>query len=88
MTRLLALTLVLGMQVPTPSHSVATCDFLEAAPHENVEGFFNCGKFSISVPPDGVTADILREYVASKKPIDIIIRVREPRGLNTIARTP
>jgi hypothetical protein len=57
---------------------------LEAATHEAAEGFFSIGKFSISVPPNGIPADVLRERLG--KDVEIVIRLREPRQLETVGR--
>jgi hypothetical protein len=62
---------------------LATCR-LSAAYHEQQEGFFNCGQFGMSVPRNGVPADILRERVG--KDVDILIRLRQPRTLDTVVR--
>jgi hypothetical protein len=64
-------------------HVLATC-VLEAADHEKNEGYFNCGRLSISVPPNGVPADVLREHL--KADVEIIIRRRAPRVLSEVAR--
>jgi hypothetical protein len=57
---------------------------LEAATHEAAEGFFSIGKFSISVPPNGIPADVLREHLNGE--VEILIRRREPRKREEIAR--
>jgi hypothetical protein len=63
-----------------------SCEKLEAADHEKNEGYFNCGTFAISVPPNGIPADVLREHLG--KPVEIIIRVQKPRVQSTIVRKP
>lgn len=45
---------------------------LDAAEHEHQEGFFNVGKFSISVPPAGIPAAQLRLLLG--KDVEIVIR--------------
>jgi hypothetical protein len=86
MMRMVLVSVVLAFSAPhpQPGMTVATCDKFEASDHEKNEGYFICGKFSISVPPNGVPADMLREHLG--KPIEIIIRVQEPRVLRTIQR--
>jgi hypothetical protein len=64
-------------------YMLASCK-LDAAEHEKQEGYFNCGKFSISVPPQGIPADVLRQHVG--KDVEIVIRLRQPRTLETVIR--
>jgi hypothetical protein len=57
---------------------------LEAAVHESEDGFFSVGKFSISVPRDGIAAMALRERL--KQDVEIVIRRKQPRTIERIDR--
>lgn len=57
-------------------------DRLNCADHECAEGFFNIGKFSISVPANSIPADILREHRGAV--VRITIERIEPRTLEVI----
>jgi hypothetical protein len=57
---------------------------VDAALHEANEGFFNVGKFSISVPPNGIPADILRQHQGVE--VEIVIRKIDPRRQERLER--
>lgn len=57
---------------------------LEAAEHEQQDGYFNVGLFAISVPREGIPAAQLR--LLRGKDVEIVVRERRPRELKGIAR--
>lgn len=57
---------------------------LDAAPHEERDGYFNCRAVSLSVPAASIPADILRQLLGQQ--VDIVVRVREPRVLDKVGR--
>ena len=64
-------------------HAVATGK-LEAAQHEQIDGFFNVGTFSISVPKDSIAATVLREHLGSD--VRLVLIRNEPRKPERIDR--
>lgn len=62
----IGILLTLGAQSCTPVYASAPKTLaqneLQCADHECAEGFFSIGKFTISVPPNGIPADLLREH--------------------------
>lgn len=58
---------------------------LDAAPHEAADGYFNCSRLSIAVPPDGTPAQILREHLTGGD-VEIVIRRKAGRTLGEVGR--